>query len=73
MSFMSNFNLNLNRPISITSVLSKVFESLVSVRLGGLVERSGVSNHEVAYRKGLWVPVMHIFTYPIHCRGHSKG
>ena len=30
------------RPISITSVLSKVFESLVSVRLGRFMERSGV-------------------------------
>ena len=30
------------RPISITSVLSKVFECLLSVRLGRFVERSGV-------------------------------
>ena len=30
------------RPISITSVLSKVFERLVSVRLGRFMERSGV-------------------------------
>ena len=29
------------RPISITSVLSKVFERLVSVRLGRFMERSG--------------------------------
>ena len=37
------------RPISITSVLSKVFERLVSVRFGRLMERSGVlnSNHPV--------------------------
>ena len=30
------------RPISITSVLSKVFERLVSVRLGRFMERSGL-------------------------------
>ena len=30
------------RPISITSVLSKAFERLVSVRLGRFMERSGV-------------------------------
>ena len=30
------------RPISITPVLSKVFERLVSVRLGRFIERSGV-------------------------------
>ena len=30
------------RPISIASVLSKVFERLVSVRFGRLMERSGV-------------------------------
>ena len=30
------------RPISITSVLSKVFERLVSVRLGRFMERTGV-------------------------------
>ena len=42
------------RPISITSVLSKVFERLVSVRLGRIVERSGVlSTTQCAYQKGL--------------------
>ena len=42
------------RPISITSVLSKVFARLVSVRLGRFVERSGVlPTTKVAYRKGL--------------------
>ena len=30
------------RPISITSVLSKVIESVVSVRLGQFMERNGV-------------------------------
>ena len=42
------------RPISITSVLSKVFERLVSVRLGRFMERSGVlPNTHFSYRKGL--------------------
>ena len=42
------------RPISITSVLSKVFERLVSVRLERFMERSGVlPTTQFAYRKGL--------------------
>ena len=41
-------------PISITSVLSNVFERLVSVRLGRLMECSGVlPTTQFAYRKGL--------------------
>ena len=42
------------RPIFITSALSKVFERLVSVRLGRFMERSGVlPTTEFAYRNGL--------------------
>ena len=42
------------RPISIASVLSKVFERLVSVRLGRFMECSGVlPTTQFAYRKGL--------------------
>ena len=42
------------RPISITSVLSKVFERLVSVCLGRFIECSGVlPTTQFAYRKGL--------------------
>ena len=42
------------RPISITSVLSMVFERLVSVRLGRFRERNGVlPTTQFAYRKGL--------------------
>ena len=42
------------RPISITSVLSKMFERLVSVRLGRFMELSGVlPTSQSAYRKGL--------------------
>ena len=43
-----------SRPISITSVLSKVFERLMSVRLGRFMEHSGVlPSTQFAYRKGL--------------------
>ena len=42
------------RHISITSVLSKVSERLVSVRLGQFMERSGVlPTTQLDYRKGL--------------------
>ena len=42
------------RPISITSVLSKVFKRLVSVHLGRFMERNGVlPTTQFAYRKGL--------------------
>ena len=44
------------QPISITSVLSKVFERLVSVCLGQFMERSGVlPTTQFAYRKGLGI------------------
>ena len=43
------------RPISVTPVLSKVFERLVSVRLGRFMECSGVlPTTQFAYRKGLF-------------------
>ena len=42
------------RPISITVVLSKVFERLISLRFGRFLERSGVlSSHQYSYRKSL--------------------
>ena len=42
------------QPISITSVLSKMFERLVSVHLGRFMERSGVlPTTQFAYQKGL--------------------
>ena len=42
------------RPISITPVLSKVFEHLVVVRLGRFMEHCGVlPTTQFAYRKGL--------------------
>ena len=44
------------RPISITSVLSKVVQRLVSVRLGRFMERSGVlPTTQFAYRKGVGI------------------
>ena len=49
------------RPISITPVLSKVFERLISLRFGRSLERSGVlSFHQYSYRKRL--PVMLFWT-----------
>ena len=42
------------RPISITPVLSKVFERLIALRFGRFLERSGVlPSHEYSYRKRL--------------------
>ena len=42
------------RPISITTALSKVFERLLSVRLGRFMDGSGVfPTTKFAYRKGL--------------------
>ena len=42
------------RPISITSVLSKVFEHMLSVRLEQFMERNGMlPTTQFAYRKGL--------------------
>ena len=42
------------RPISLTSILSKVFERLMSVHLGRFMECRGVlSATQFAYRKGL--------------------
>ena len=49
-------------PISRTSVLSKVFERLVSVRLGRFMERSCVlSTTQFAYRKGLGTVIALLF------------
>ena len=54
-SFVANY-----RPISITSVLSKVFERLVSV--GRFMERSGVlPTTQFAYWKGLGTCDTHLF------------
>ena len=63
-SFVANY-----RPISITSVLSKVFERLLSVRLGRFMERNGVlPTTQFDFR----VPVMHFCACPIHCKVHWR-
>ena len=42
------------RPISITPVLSKIFERLITLRFGRFLERSGVlPTHQYSYRKRL--------------------
>ena len=56
------------RPISITSVLSKVIERLVSVRLGRFMERSGELQPPSLLIGKVWVPVMRFCACPIHCR-----
>ena len=63
------------RPISITSVLSKVLERLVSVRLGQFMEHSGLlPTTQFAYRKGLALAI-HFCVCPIHfrCIGEWAG
>ena len=50
------------QPIFITSVLSKVFQRLVSVRLGRFMECSGgLRTTQIAYRKGLGTGDAHLF------------
>ena len=59
-----------HRPISMTSVLSKVLERLVLVRLGRFMERSGVlPTIQFAYRKGLGTCDA-LCVCPIHWRVH---
>ena len=55
--------------ISITSVLSKVFECLVSVRLGRFMEHSVVLQLPSLL---IWVPVMHFCVCHIHCKVHWR-
>ena len=58
------------RLISITSVLSKVFERLVSVRLGQFMERNGaLPSTQFAYRKCLGTCDA-LCACPIHCKVH---
>ena len=63
------------RPIPITSVLSKVFERLVSVRLGRFMERSGVfPTTQPAYRKGLGTcdELLLFVPYAAECMGDGQ-
>ena len=62
------------RPISITSVLSKVFERLLSVRLGRFIQRSGVlPTTQFAYRKGLGTYDALPVIYTAECIGEWAG
>ena len=63
------------RPISITSVLSKVFERLVSVCLGQFIECSGVlPTTQFAYRKGLGTcDALLCVQYTAECIGKWAG
>ena len=63
------------RPISITSVLSKVFERQVSVRLGRFMERSGVlPTTKSAYQKGLGTcDTLLCVVYAAKCIGECSG
>ena len=63
------------RSISMTSVLSKLFERLLSVCLGRFAERYGVlPTTQFAYRK-VWVPVMRFVQVPytVKCIGEWAG
>ena len=60
------------RPISITSVLSKVFDRLVSVRLGRFMERSGVLPTPSLLIGKVWAPVIDFCTCRIHCKVHWR-
>ena len=59
------------RPISITSVLSKVFELLVSVRTQWCNAVVSFQPPNLLTGK-VWVPVMHLRVCPIHCRVHWR-
>ena len=56
------------RPISITSVFSKVFERQLSVRLGRFMERSAVLPTTQFVIRKVCVNVMHFCLCPIHCK-----
>ena len=63
------------RPISITSVLSKVFERLHGVGSSWTIYGTQwcAFNHKVCLsERSSWVPVMHFCACPIHCRVHWR-
>ncbi len=66
------------RPISITPVLSKVFEKLLSSRLSSYLERSGsLPRTQFAYRKGLGtcdalLTVSHMVQRVLDCGGEAR-
>ena len=60
------------RPISMTSLLSKVFEVLVSVRLGQFMERRVCLQPPSLLIGKVWVPVMHFCECRKHCKVHWR-
>ena len=58
------------RPISITSVLSQVFERLVSVRTGVLWKAVVCFQPPSLLIRKVWVPVMQFCVCLIHCKVH---
>ena len=61
------------RPISKTSVLSKVFERLVTVCLGRFIWNPVVCFQPPSLLIGkIWVPVMHFCACHIHCKVHWR-
>ena len=52
------------------TVLSKIFERLVSVCHGRFMERSGVLPTTSLLIGKVWVPVMHFYAWPIFCQRH---
>ena len=66
-SYVANF-----RPISLTSVLFKVFEHLVSVRLGRFTNAAVCFQPPSLLIGKVWVPVMHFCACLIHCKVHWR-
>ena len=60
------------QPISITSVLSKVFECLVSVLLDDLWNAVVCFQAPSLLIGKVWVSLMHFCACPIHCRVHWR-
>ena len=60
------------RPISKTSILSKVFERLVSVRLDDLWNAMVCFQPQSLLIGKVWCPMMHFCACPIHCRVHWR-
>ena len=61
-------------PISTTSVLSKVFQHVLSVHLGPFMERIGVLlTTQFAHRKGLGTCDAFLCPYTAKCIGEGSG
>ena len=60
------------RPISITSLLSKVFERLVSAVFHDLWKAMVCFHPPSLLIRKVWVNVMHFCVCPIHCKVHLR-